>query len=88
MLLKEGQLDQAVATLQKALQSATRLDLRRDQALLHLKLARIELKRHNHHLATQHAVQARALAEGEGLPDLVAQADELLDDCHRGGQEQ
>jgi len=78
ILVKSGQIDEAVATLHEAMKTATRLDLRHDQTILHLHLGAIELERRNYDLVDEHAVQARALAENEALEDLVVEADYLL----------
>jgi len=81
VLLKLERPGDAVAALEKAMDTAARLDLRRDQALLHLDLGEIELQRRNYGLAHQHAVRARSLADEENMPDLLDQADDLLRRC-------
>lgn len=79
--IKLGKLDDACTTLKKAMRTAAGLDLLRDQAMLHLDLSRVELEQRNLGLAHQHAIDARALAEREGMDDLVNEADELLRKC-------
>lgn len=79
--VKLGKLDDAFTTLRKAMRTAAGLDLWRDQAMLHLDLGNVELQRRNLGLAHQYAIDARALAEREGMDDLVNDADELLRKC-------
>lgn len=81
VLIKQERLDDAIATLEAAMDTAARLDLRHDQALLHLDLGELELARKNYGLAHQHAARARGLADGENLPDLIDSAEELLHRC-------
>ncbi len=83
VLFKLRQVEEAVTLLNEAMQAAARLDLRRDQAMIHLDLGKIELERKNYGLTHEHSVNARALAEAEGLEDLIAEADDLLRRCHR-----
>lgn len=82
VLVRQGHLDDAVATLEAAMDTAARLDLRRDQAILHLDLGDVELARRNYGLAHQHTARARGLADDENLPDLLDNADDLLCRCH------
>lgn len=81
ILAHQDQLAEAIQALDHGMDTAARLDLRRDQALLHLDLGNLELQRRNYGLAHQHAVRARALAEEENMPDLLEQADDLLRRC-------
>lgn len=81
ILAHQNQLPDAVQVLDQGMDTAARLDLRRDQALLHLDLGELELRRRNYGLAHQHAIRARALAEEENMPDLLRQADDLLRRC-------
>lgn len=81
VLVSLKQIDQAVAVLHEAMQTAARLDLWRDQVLVHIDLGQVELDRKNYGLAHTHSVNARALAEAEELDTLIAAADELLRVC-------
>lgn len=78
---KLEKMDDAIASLRKAMKTAAGLDLWHDQILLHLDLGAIELERRNLGFAHQHGIDARALAEREGMDDLVDEADELLSKC-------
>lgn len=79
--IRLDKLDDAHAALERAIRTAVGLDLPRDRVLLLLDLGSVELEQRNLGLAHQHAVEARALAEQEGMSDLVDEADELLRKC-------
>lgn len=81
VLTEMKQYDKAAEHLARALRLATRLDLYRDQAYVHLELAKVEQRRRNLGLAAQHAADARQLAAEQGWDDLLEQADEILRDC-------
>jgi tetratricopeptide (TPR) repeat protein len=87
VLVAQEDLDEAVTMLEEAMHTATRLDLRRDQAIVHLQWADIERARQNYGLAHEHAIRARALAEDEGLDDLADAADDLLRQCREEERE-
>jgi tetratricopeptide (TPR) repeat protein len=79
--VKMDKVNEATEALKLAMDTAARLDLRHDQALLQLDLGQIELSRKNYTLACEYAARARARAEEEDLPDLFDQADDLLYRC-------
>lgn len=78
VLLKMERLADAVNMLEEAMDIAARLDLRHDQAMLHLDLGEVELARKNYGLTNQHAARARGIADDQNLPDLLGHADDLL----------
>lgn len=80
-LVDLGRAEEALETLNRALKTAVALDLWHDQALVHLDIGKIELKRRNFGLANRHGVEARALAETQGLDDLLEEADDFLRGC-------